>query len=149
LDADEREHLDRTFGRPRPARRPARTPASENENDVVMVMGIPGAGKTRIAEEYVARGYERLNRDERGGSLRGIARALEETLSAGTRRVVLDNTYLTRATRSHVIEVAARHDVPPRCVWLDTPLAQAQVNLIGRLLDRLGSLPSPDELERQ
>ena len=33
-----------------------------------------------------------------------------------------------------------------RCVWLDTPLAQAQVNLVDRLLDRFGSLPSPEEL---
>jgi hypothetical protein len=31
-------------------------------------------------------------------------------------------------------------------VWLDTPLAQAQVNLVERLLDRFGSLPAPDEL---
>ena len=37
-------------------------------------MGIPGAGKSRVAEEYVARGYRRLNRDERGGSLRELAR---------------------------------------------------------------------------
>ena len=63
-------------------------------------MGIPGAGKSRIAEEYVARGYLRLNRDERGGSLRELAAALDEALSAGARRVVLDNTYLTRAARS-------------------------------------------------
>jgi hypothetical protein len=31
-------------------------------------------------------------------------------------------------------------------VWLDTPLAQAQVNLVERLLDRFGALPSPEEL---
>ena len=74
-----------------------------------MVMGIPGAGKTRLAADYVARGYVRLNRDERGGSLGGIARALDERLESGERRIVLDNTYLTRAARSHVIEVAARH----------------------------------------
>ncbi len=41
----------------------------------------------------------------------------------------------------------ARHGVPARCLWLDTPLAQAQVNLVERLLDRFGSLPSPDELK--
>jgi hypothetical protein len=33
-----------------------------------------------------------------------------------------------------------------RCVWLDTPLAQAQVNMVERLLDRVGELPSPEEL---
>ena len=59
---------------------------------------------------------------------------------------MLDNTYLTRAARSYVIDVASRQGIPARCVWLDTPLAQAQVNLVERLLDRFGSLPSPDEL---
>ena len=109
-------------------------------------MGIPGAGKSRVAEEYVARGYVRLNRDERGGTLRELAGALDEELSSGARRFVLDNTYLTRAARSYVLDVARRHGVPTRCVWLDTPLAQAQVNLVERLLERFGSLPSPEEL---
>jgi hypothetical protein len=109
-------------------------------------MGIPGAGKSRVAEEYVARGYERLNRDERGGSLRELAAALDERLAAGVRRVVLDNTYLTRAARSYVVDAASRHGASTRCVWLDTPLAQAQVNLVERLLEQFGSLLSPQEL---
>ena len=95
-------------------------------------MGIPGAGKTLVANEYTDRGYVRLNRDDRGGTLRELADALETGLSSGVRRIVLDNTYLTRAARSHVIETANRHGVPARCVWLDTPLAQAQVNLVER-----------------
>lgn len=109
-------------------------------------MGIPGAGKSSVAEDYVARGYIRLNRDERGGSLRELADALDEELASGVRRVVLDNTYLTRAARSYAIDTASRHGLPARCIWLDTPLAQAQVNLVERLLDRLGSLPTPEEL---
>jgi len=128
-----------------PATRPAR--AAPADAEVVLVMGIPGSGKTRRAQEYVARGYERLNRDERGGTLRQLADTLDETLASGARRVVLDNTYLTRALRSHVMETAARHRAPVRCVWLDTPLAQAQVNLVDRLLDRFGRLPPPEELK--
>jgi AAA domain len=109
-------------------------------------MGIPGAGKSRVAKDYVARGYVRLNRDESGGSLRDLAGALEEAIASGARRVVLDNTYLTRAARSHVIDAAHRQGLPARCIWLDTPLAQAQANLVERLLDRLGSLPTTEEL---
>jgi AAA domain len=78
--------------------------------------------------------------------LRELADALDEELSSGARLVVLDNTYLTRAARSHVVEAASRHRVPARCIWLDTPLAQAQVNLVARLLERFDSLPAPDEL---
>jgi aryl-alcohol dehydrogenase-like predicted oxidoreductase/predicted kinase len=146
LEADDRAILAGAFGWPRPADR--RRPRPADDADVVLVMGIPGAGKSRVAEEYVGRGYVRLNRDERGGSLRGLAEALDEALSAGARRVVLDNTYLTRAARSYVIEAAGRHRVPARCIWLDTPLAQAQVNLVERLLDRFGALPSPEELKQ-
>ena len=144
LDDRERAALARAFGGPRPARAERRRPLDRGE--VVIVMGIPGAGKTRVAEEYVARGYLRLNRDERRGSLRELADTLDEELASGVRRVVLDNTYLTRAARSYVIDTAGRHALPARCIWLDTPLAQAQVNLVERLLDRVGSLPTPEEL---
>ena len=143
LDVGEQEALTRAFGGPRPRRR---RPRPSTDADVVLVMGIPGAGKSSVAEEYVARGYVRLNRDERGGSLRDLADALDEELASGNRRFVLDNTYLTRATRSYVVEAARRHGAPVRCIWLDTPLAQAQVNLVERLLERFGSLPTPDEL---
>jgi aryl-alcohol dehydrogenase-like predicted oxidoreductase len=145
LDDRERAILGRTFGWPRPAQR--RRPRPAGHADVVLVMGIPGAGKSRVAEEYVARGYLRLNRDERGGSLKELAGVLDEELTSGVRHVVLDNTYLTRAARSHVIETAQRHGVAARCRWLGTPLAQAQVNLVHRLLERFGSLPTPEELK--
>src|SRR6266545_3865875 len=144
LDAADREVVARAFGGPRAAR-PGRSRAA-GDAEVVLLTGIPGAGKSRLAETYVARGYVRLNRDERGGSLREVADALDEELSAGVRQVVLDNTYLTRAARSYVIEAASRHRVPTRCIWLDTPLAQAQVNLVERLLERFDRLPTPEEL---
>ena len=144
LDDEQRSALARTFGGPR--RAPADRPRPRDDAEVVLVMGIPGAGKSRVAEDYVSRGYIRLNRDERGGSLRELADALDEELASGARRVVLDNTYLTRAARSHVIDAAGRHGLAVRCIWLDTPLAQAQVNLVERLLERFGSLPAPEEL---
>jgi aryl-alcohol dehydrogenase-like predicted oxidoreductase len=145
LGRGERAALDRAFGRTRQAQG-KQAPAADGA-EVVVVMGIPGAGKARVANDYVARGYLRLNRDERGGTLRELADELDEQLSSGVRLVVLDNTYLTRASRSYVVEAAGRHGVPTRCIWLDTPLAQAQVNMVERILDRLASLPTPDELK--
>jgi predicted kinase len=143
LSPEDRAALDPR--RPAPSRRPQPTrPGAE----VVLVMGIQGAGKSRLARDLVARGYLRLNRDERGGKLRTLAGALDEHLGNGTQRVVLDNTYLTRASRSYVIEVARGRGIPVRCLWLDIPLAQAQVNLVGRLIERFGRLPAPDELRQ-
>ena len=54
-----------------------------------------------------------------------------------------------RAQRSLVVETTARHGVPVSCLWIDTPLAQAQINMVERLLDRFGSLPSPEELRQR
>jgi aryl-alcohol dehydrogenase-like predicted oxidoreductase/predicted kinase len=144
LDTDEHAALGRAFGTSRPAR--AEPANLSDAGEVVLVMGIPGAGKSLIAEEYVGRGYLRLNRDERGGTLRELAQSLDRELSAGVRRVILDNTYLSRDTRSYVLDAASRHRLPARCIWVSTPLAQAQVNVVERLLDRFATLPTPEQL---
>jgi aryl-alcohol dehydrogenase-like predicted oxidoreductase/predicted kinase len=144
LSAAERTLLGDAFGSVRSNR--VERPPARDDAEVVMVMGIPGAGKSRVAEDLVARGYLRLNRDARGGSLRDLAAVLDEELASGARRIVLDNTYLTRAARSHLVETAHRYGITVRCIWCDTPLAQAQVNLVERILERFGSLPAPEEL---
>jgi aryl-alcohol dehydrogenase-like predicted oxidoreductase len=149
LGTDDQATLTRAFGgAQRPARRASVRASGQTiaQGEIVIVMGIPGAGKSRLAAAYIERGHLRLNRDERGGSLRALAAELDERLAAGVRRAVLDNTYLTRAARSHVVETAERHSLAVRCVWLDTPLAQAQVNLVERLLQRFGSLPMPEQI---
>ena len=145
LDPMEQALVRTGFGWPQP-RRAGAASIPGDDGEVVVIMGIPGAGKSRHAEDYVARGYLRLNRDERGGSLRLINEAIDEALASGTRRIVLDNTYLTRGVRSHVLEAAAHHRLGVRCIWMDTPLAQAQVNMVERLLDRYGTLPAPEAL---
>ena len=50
-----------------------------------------------------------------GLGLDHLADALDEELSSGARRVVLDNTYLTRAARSHVLEVAQEQKLDHIC----------------------------------
>ena len=142
LTDDDRATLSARTARRR--RAPGAVPAA---TEVVIVMGIPGAGKSRIAGGYLERGYVRFNRDDRGGSLADLAASLDDALAGGhLTRAVLDNTYLSRASRNRVIEVAADHGAPVRCVWVDTPLEQAQVNLVERLLDRFDGLPTPEEV---
>ena len=82
LEDGDRAALAGAFGKPRPARRKRRRPPDDSE--VVVVMGIPGAGKSLVAEQYVDRGYVRLNRDERGGTLRQVADALDEAAVVGS-----------------------------------------------------------------
>ncbi|HEY5928531.1 MAG TPA: aldo/keto reductase [Kofleriaceae bacterium] len=153
LDAESAERLDTHFVAI--AEQPAHARASvtvanaaAQDREVVMIVGMPAAGKTTLALDYAARGYLRLNRDERGGTLLELARVLDRELAAGAARVVLDNTYGTRALRAPVVEVAKRHDVPVRCLVAATSLEQAQTNAVARMLELHGRLLEPAEMKQ-
>jgi aryl-alcohol dehydrogenase-like predicted oxidoreductase/histidinol phosphatase-like enzyme/predicted kinase len=146
LTADDRALIDERFPSARAVRfrkessgHRASEPA---DGEVVMIMGLPGAGKSTVAESLSARGYERLNRDDAGGSLRELLPAI----ASGSSRIVLDNTYVTRKSRAAVIQTAWQRRLPVRCIWLATSLEDAQVNAAWRIVSRYGRLPSSDEL---
>ncbi len=85
LTDDDRRLLDERFPVTRALRRRDRaqpTPAPRRaDGEVVLIMGLPGAGKSTLAADFTARGYHRLNRDEAGGSLRDVATALDRALA--------------------------------------------------------------------
>jgi hypothetical protein len=109
-------------------------------------MGLPGAGKSTAARTFVEQGYERLNRDEDGGSLRGLLPALDRRIGSGCPRMVLDNTYVSRRSRASLIQLATKHGFPVRCIWLSTSLEDAQVNAVSRMVARFGRLLGPEEM---
>jgi aryl-alcohol dehydrogenase-like predicted oxidoreductase/predicted kinase len=149
LDDEDRAVLKRRFGwRDILASKPPLEAYPPDGPEVVLVMGIQGAGKSTLAAEWVDRGYLRLNRDERAGTMNDLHGVLDELLGAGTRRVVADNTYTTRASRQVAIEVARRHRARVVGVWLDTPLPEAQTNVILRMLDVHGRLLEPAQMVR-
>jgi aryl-alcohol dehydrogenase-like predicted oxidoreductase/predicted kinase/histidinol phosphatase-like enzyme len=150
LDEEDKHALDDRFsGRLLRVPRAERRPRDKADGEVVIVMGMPGAGKSAVARELESGGYQRLNRDAVGGSLADLAERLDELLANGSRRVVLDNTYPTRKSRNEVIESAWQRGVPVRCIWLATDVANAQINSIRRMLDVHGTLPTPEEIRQR
>ena len=110
-------------------------------------MGLPGAGKRTVARQLAADGYTRLNRDEAGGSLTALLPVLDRAILAGTTRLVLDNTYVTRKARGAVIQAAHRRGLPVRCLWVSTSVEDAQVNAVTRIVSRYGGLLGPEEMK--
>ena len=76
--------------------------------ELVLIMGLPAAGKSTLAQSLVQRGYTRLNRDETGGSLSALASRLGGMVASGNTRLVADNTYVTRQARAPILDAAGR-----------------------------------------
>jgi aryl-alcohol dehydrogenase-like predicted oxidoreductase/histidinol phosphatase-like enzyme/predicted kinase len=149
LTDDDCTLLDERF----PAGRSIRTGDASRESvhtrsdaEIVLIMGLPGAGKTTLAQGLVADGYQRLNRDEAGGTLRELIPELDRALINSSQRIVLDNTYLSRKSRAEVIRAAGARGADVRCLWLATTLEDAQVNAVERIVSRYGTLPDDREL---
>ena len=147
-DAD-RERLDARFpcGRALRLGERQRPPSAlKREGEVVLVMGLPGAGKSTLSKQLVGEGYQRINRDEAGGTLRELLPVIGRAVDAGQSRIVLDNTYISRRSRAEVVRAAHERGLEVRCIWLATSVDDAQVNAAARLISRYGKLPGDAEL---
>lgn len=114
--------------------------------EVVMLVGMPAAGKSTYSTRFVDQGYVRFNRDERGGSLLELARAVDRELTGGATKIVVDNTYASRATRAPVIAIAKQHGATIRGIVVATPIEQAQANAAARILAKHDALHGPGEI---
>ncbi|MBL8740234.1 MAG: aldo/keto reductase [Myxococcales bacterium] len=140
MDATRAEALSRQTGAKRPERH------GPTRGEIVILMGIQGAGKSTSVRAFEHAGYARLNRDARGGTMAALTEELERRAASGETRFVLDNLYLTRASRAPVVDVGARHDLDVRCIWLDTSREDAELNVVSRLFERYGKVPDMREL---
>src|SRR4051794_26343142 len=97
----------------------------EGSMEILLVMGYPASGKSTYVQQKLAQGYRRLNRDTLGGSLDALAARMDAEIAAGERSFVLDNTYPTVESRRAVLEVAKKHGIPVRCLFLETSIEDA------------------------
>lgn len=119
--------------------------------EIVIIMGIQGAGKSTLVNDYVVKGYERFNRDEMGGDLAKLNSKLEQAIKSGKNLFVLDNTYGTKDSRKAVIDIAKTNKFSIKCIWMATKIEDAQFNVASRIFDRFMShhsdLLSPREFK--
>jgi len=142
LSTEERDRIGRRRGGS------SDSPAQARDGEVVLIMGLPGAGKSTAAGAFVDEGYARLNRDDAGGSLRGLLPDFLRLVEYGHSQIVLDNTYMSRASRARVIQAASALGLRVRCVWLSTSVEDAQVNAVSRMIANHGRLLGPEEMKQ-
>ncbi|MFX1253761.1 MAG: HAD-IIIA family hydrolase [Promethearchaeota archaeon] len=116
-------------------------------DEVLIIMGYPAAGKSCYSQQFVDEGYTRLNRDTLGGPLKKLIAKMEALYLEGKRQFVLDNTYPSAKSRKPVIEWAKNHSLPVRCILLDTSIEDAQYNAVYRMIKKYDKILSPEEIK--
>lgn len=102
--------------------------------ELVVLVGLPGAGKTTFFGQRFAGTHVHVSKDvlrARGRSPAGQAGMIRDALASG-RSVVVDNTNATLAERTPLVAEARRHGVRVVAYRFDTPVRECIVRNAGR-----------------
>ena len=103
-------------------------------SEVVMIIGPTGTGKSTVSQKFLTQpGYVRLNRDTEGGGTLDLLPKMEQLMADG-KNIVLDNTHLTPDKRVPFVQAAKAVGCAVTCYVMDTEPADAQVNLVTRMI---------------
>lgn len=118
-------------------------------NEIIIVMGYNAAGKSTLVQQFVDKGFTRINRDTTGGTLDDQVKIASYTILDGkTKKLVLDNTYPTVKSRASIIKFAKDWGAKIQCYWLQTSFEDAQLNACLRMVQRTGTIIQPDEFKK-
>lgn len=96
--------------------------------EIVLLIGLPGAGKSSFYRERFAATHALVSRDLFRGHRKPSERQAREIREALTDRrpVVVDNTNVSPEERRRVFEVAQEFSVSVVGYWLDTSVAECR-----------------------
>jgi bifunctional polynucleotide phosphatase/kinase len=93
---------------------------SNQKNEIVVLVGSPASGKSSFySDVFSPKGYSHINQD----TLKTVEKCqkhLENVLKEG-KSAVIDNTNGSKKTRKLWIDIAKKHNIDIRCIWLQTP----------------------------
>ena len=98
------------------------------ELEVIILMGVPGSGKTTFAWNFPE--HIHINQD-RLGNRNDCINAAKRALSHG-KSIVIDRTNISRSQRKYFLDVAKDYGAKTFCIFLDFPAVECIERVKGR-----------------
>jgi HAD superfamily hydrolase (TIGR01662 family) len=114
---------------------------------VVLIMGYPSSGKSRLAKTFIDKGYQNLNRDTIGGSIIDLLPKLESYL-IDNKDVVLDNLFPNVEIRKPFIDLGKKYKANIEAHVMGTSMEDSQFNFLERMLKLEGRMLSFEEIKK-
>ena len=102
--------------------------------ECIILVGLPGAGKTTFYRRYFAATHVHISKDlwpNATGRDARQRRLIDESLASG-RSVIIDNTNATVADRAAILSIARTHRADVRCYFIDVTTRAAVARNAGR-----------------
>lgn len=99
--------------------------------EVVILVGLPGAGKSTYCQSVLAE-HVRISQDEGPRTFPGVLHSLEQLVQAGVERIVIDRTNPLRHQRDLFAQVARTHGYRVRIIHFDVPRSLCEQRILAR-----------------
>jgi histidinol phosphatase-like enzyme len=119
------------------------------DREIVLIMGYPAAGKSRLVAGLVSHGFFDINPNNKPYPLEEKLLLICEAFCMGRQKIVLDDPCLTVAERLSLVSLAKSLRVPIRCFWLKTSFEDSQLNLCLKMAKETGNILNPEDFKNQ
>jgi len=115
----------------------------KDTQEVVVMVGYPGSGKTSVAKELVDNSSSTYVHVD-GDALKTPAKLAKEArkVLANNKSPIIDATNPTRAGRQLYIDIAREHNVSIRCIWVKTSMEDSMARNANRYDQGKQAVPS-------
>lgn len=117
--------------------------------EIYMMVGVPASGKSRLAEAELASKTDKivyLSRDREGGKIADLVPKMQKAASEQAHTIVLDCTFVDRASRAPFLAAAAASNAKLHCWFFDTAPELAQFNACWRMCERHGKVLRAEDM---
>lgn len=114
-----------------------------NSLEVIILMGVPGAGKSSLTHE-IPGNYTIINQDSIGNR-KDCEMAMKRALSQG-KSVIIDRTNINRSQRKYFLDISKDYGAINYCIFLDFPPLECIERIKNRKVHE--TLPSSTKEEK-